>query len=43
MPCPDGKESCPSEYSKEGLCDWPYLAGMDVGEIRYTTQVLQVV
>lgn len=44
--CPAGKplDDCPCpEYSKEGLCDWPYRSDFDGGQIRYTTQLLQAV
>jgi hypothetical protein len=36
--CPIGAETCPcAEYSKEGLCDWPYRAGLDLEENREIT------
>lgn len=42
--CTEGKTFCPCpEYSKEGLCDWPYRNGLDLPELRYMTELLQTV
>lgn len=42
--CPEGKTFCPCpEFSKEGLCDWPYWIGMSYQEIRYMTEILQLI
>jgi len=41
--CPENKVSCPCpEFSKDGLCDWPYRNGMSFQEARYMTEILQV-
>jgi hypothetical protein len=33
--CPAGKKECPcKEFSKEGLCDYPYRLGMSLKEIK---------
>ncbi len=42
--CPEGKFYCPcSEYSKDGLCDWPYRKDMSLEQIRYVTELLKVI
>ena len=43
--CPVGKNPfegpCP-DYSKEGLCDWPYRNDLDVGQIKYLSQLIKI-
>jgi hypothetical protein len=42
--CPEGKLCCPCpEFSKDGLCDWPYRIDMSFEEIKYMTELLQTV
>lgn len=42
--CPEHKKSCPcQEFSKEGLCDWPYSIDLDHKQIRYLSELLKVI
>ncbi len=43
--CPIGKplDDCLCEFSKEGLCDWPYRNNYDLGQIRYTTELIGII
>jgi hypothetical protein len=42
--CPEGKTFCLClEFSKEGLCDWPYRIGISFEEDRYMTEILRVI
>lgn len=44
MNCPERKAFCPCpEFSKEGICDWPYRNGMSLQEARYMTEILRVI
>lgn len=41
--CPEGKLYCPClEFSKEGLCDWPYRNRMSFLEAGYMTDLLRL-
>lgn len=40
--CPAKKTACPCpEYSKEGLCDWPYWNKMTLEENKNMTKMLR--
>lgn len=42
--CPENKDSCPcQEFSKEGLCDWPYRYDLTLQEARYLTELLKTI
>ncbi len=42
--CPEGKTFCPCpEFSKDGLCDWPYRNGMSFQDARYMTEILRLI
>ena len=44
MNCLERQGGCPCpEFSKAGLCDWPYRNGMSFQEARYMTENLQVI
>ena len=46
MHCPlsEKKRDCPCpEYSKEGLCDWPYRYGLTLQGARYMTELLKTI
>ena len=42
MRCP-GKRQRDCEYAKDGLCDWPYLYGLTLQEVRYLTELLKTI
>jgi hypothetical protein len=42
--CPEKKDKCPCpEFSKDGLCDWPYRNGMTPQELKYMTELLETI